>query len=234
MLPIVLGTICLKHPAAAPSRRAVLAAAALQPLAIFPAVSGEPDGVSFETLARVKVNAFPGIEYMEPMIEFQQAMDALVDGSQDPTQYPFIKRRLDRFFSGGPGGIFSDRFFYAGVSAQYVFNIRYADSGPSVDADKLAWQDDIERTMEALQQLRTELKTVEPNAIVVVGCARRARDGVARWLARVPAADVERVSALLKSVRNADVNRDGQLSDVELATLNPVDQAAWRARLSLF
>ena len=109
-------------------------------------------------------------------------------------------------------------FLYAGVSAQYVFKIRYADSGPSVDADKLAWQDDIESTMEALQQLRTELKTVEPNAIVVVGCARRARDGVARWLARVPAADVERVSALLKSVRNADVNRDGQLSDAELAT----------------
>ena len=102
------------------------------------------------------------------MIEFQQAMDALVDGSQDPTQYPFIKRRLDRFFWWAWRNL-SDRF-YAGVSAQYVFKIRYADSGPSVDADKLAWQDDIESTMEALQQLRTELKTVEPNAIVVVGC----------------------------------------------------------------
>ena len=172
----------------------------------------------------------------EPMIEFKQSMDALVDGAKEPAEWPFIRKRLDRFFSGGPGGIFSDRFFYLGVSAQYVFKIKYDDTAKSalVDADKLARQKPIEETMEALQQLRTELKTPEPNAVVVLGCATRARDGVGKWLSQVPAADVERVFGLLKTVRAADINRDGSLSEQELSTLDPADAEAWRARLALF
>ena len=123
----------------------------------------------------------------------------------------YIRRRLDRFFSGGPGGIFSDRYFYTGVSAQYIFKIKYEGSGNLVDADKLNRQETIAGTMEALQQMRMELKTPEPNAIVVLGCARRARDGVDSWLARVPSGDIERVGVLLKSVRAADANRDGRI-----------------------
>ena len=151
------------------------------------------------------------------MIEFKQSMDALVDGAKEPAEWPFIRKRLGRFFSGGPGGIFSDRFFYLGVSAQYVFKIKYDDTAKSalVDADKLARQKPIEETMEALQQLRTELKTPEPNAIVVLGCATRARDGVGKWLSQLPAADVERVFGLLKTVLAADINRDGSLSEQE-------------------
>ena len=51
------------------------------------------------------------VEISEPMVELKQSMDALLDGAKEPAQWPFIRRRLDRFFSGGPGGIFSDRFF---------------------------------------------------------------------------------------------------------------------------
>ena len=120
--------------------------------------------------------------------------------------------------------------------AQYIFKIRYADGAGQalVDADKLARQSAIEDMMEALQQLRTELKTPEPNAIVVLGCATRARDGVGKWLSQVPSADVERVLGLLRNVRAADVNRDGSLSEQEFLALDPADAAAWKARLALF
>jgi hypothetical protein len=45
---------------------------------------------------------------------------------------------------------------------------------------------------------------------------------------------VERVFGLLKTVRAADINRDGSLSEQELSTLDPADAEAWRARLALF
>ena len=115
-----------------------------------------------------------------------------------------------------------------------MFKIKYEDSGPRVDADKLARQDDIISTMEALQQLRTELKDALPAPAVVRGCALRAQEGMARWLAQVPATDVERVGTLIRAVRAADVDRNGELSPAELSTLPPADQLTWKARQDLF
>eukprot|EP00966_Prymnesium_polylepis_P023607 543287-Prymnesium_polylepis.1 len=88
--------------------------------------------------------------------------------------------------------------------------------------------------MDALQQLRTELKDALPAPAVVRGCAARAQDGVARWLALVPAADVERVGGLIRAVRAADVDRNGELSAAELATLTQGDQLTWKKRQDLF
>ena len=184
--------------------------------------------------AVVQVLEWPGIEYLEPVVELKQLLDGLVVGVQDQDQWPFIRRRLDKFFSGGPGGIFSDRFFYLGASAQYVFKIRYEGSGAAVDADKLARQEPMLSTMEALQQLQRELRDTLPAPAVVRGCATRAQDGVARWLAQVPDDDVERVGALIRAVRTADVDRNGELSPAELSTLVPADQKTWLARQALF
>ena len=171
---------------------------------------------------------------MEPVVEFKQLLDGLVEGVRDEANWPFIRKRLDRFFSGGPGGIFSDRFFYLGAAAQYVFKIEYDGPGQAVDADKLARQEPMLQTMEALQQLRAELKDTLPAPAVVRGCAARAQDGVARWLAQVPKADVEKVDALIRAVRAADTDRNGELSPSELDKLAPADQATWNARQALF
>ena len=46
--------------------------------------------------------------------------------------------------------------------------------------------------------------------------------------------DVERVDALIKAVRRADADRNGELSPAELSTLTPADQLTWKARQSLF
>ena len=217
---------------ASKGRREVLRSfAAVSAFQLLPATAAD---VTVVRVSDVRVSEWPPIEYMEPMVELKQLLDGLVDGVKDEANWPFIRRRLDKFFSGGPGGIFSDRYFYQGVSAQYVFKIKYESTGPSVDADKLARQNGIISTMEALQQLRTELKDPLPAPAVVRGCAARAQDGLAQWLAQVPAADVERVGALIRAVRAADMDRNGELSPAELGTLQPADQLTWKARQDLF
>ena len=215
-----------------PSRRDILTS--------FTAASAAP--VLAPTAARAaalsmqgaQVSEWPPVEYLEPIVEFKQLLDALVDAVTIESNWPGIRGRLDKFFSGGPGGIFSDRFFYIGASAQYVFKIKYLGSGESVDKDKLARQEPMVRTMEALQQLRTELKDPLPAPAVVRGCAKRAQENAAIWLGQVPAADVERVDALIRAVRAADKDRNGVLSPGELEALSPADQQTWKARQELF
>ena len=250
------------------SRRTLLqTSSAAVSAAHLPAVAAAAD-VTVSVNDAVWVNSWPSIEYMEPIVELKQLMDGLVDGVADDKNWPFIRRRLDKFFSGGPGGIFSDRYFYIGVSAQvytsrnsdlfsvsvcvphppslltsppcepsrgqYVFQIKYEGSGRAVDADKLAKQEPITQAMEELQKLRTELKDPLLAPAIVRGCAARARDGVDRWLGQVPAADVERTYALIRAVRAADVDRNGELSPAELTTLPATDQQVWKARQNLF
>jgi len=216
------------------SRRTLLqTSSAAVSAAHLPAVAAAAD-VTVSVNDAVWVNSWPSIEYMEPIVELKQLMDGLVDGVADDKNWPFIRRRLDKFFSGGPGGIFSDRYFYIGVSAQHVFQIKYEGSGRAVDADKLAKQEPITQAMEELQKLRTELKDPLPAPAIVRGCAARARDGVDRWLGQVPAADVERTYALIRAVRAADVDRNGELSPAELTTLPATDQQVWKARQNLF
>ena len=122
------------------------------------------------------VSEWPAVEYLEPVVELKQLLDGLVVGVQDESNWPFIRRKLDSFFSGGPGGIFSDRFFYQGVAIQYAFQIKYAPlqaTSGAIDSDKLARQDAILGTMDALQQMRTELKDALPAPAVVRGCGLR-------------------------------------------------------------
>ena len=215
-----------------PTRRSVLQFAATS--ALLPATAQAADGVTIVRTSNVRVRAWPAVEYMEPVVELKQLLDGLVEGVKDEANWPFIRKRLDKFFSGGPGGIFSDRFFYIGASAQYVLKIEYEDSGPTVEADKAARQEPVLSTMEALQELRAELKSTLPVAAVVRGCAARAQDGVFRWLAQVPATDVQHVDALIRAVRAADLDRNGELSPAELSTLPPDQQTTWKARQSLF
>ena len=49
-----------------------------------------------------------------------------------------------------------------------------------------------------------------------------------RFLAFVPVPDVQAVETLLQSVRVADTNRDGKISDAELATMPPAQREQWR------
>lgn len=84
-----------------------------------------------------------------------------------------------------------------------------------------------------MQALLSRLEAPPADAAGLAADARRAQNGIARWLLAVPAADVAAVDSLYKAVRMADSDRNGQLSEAELATL-PAEQASvWRAKVAL-
>ena len=59
-----------------------------------------------------RVQSYPGIENLEPMYEFKLSVDALQSGVQDPQKWPFVLKRLEKFFKGA---ILSEKNFYFGV-----------------------------------------------------------------------------------------------------------------------
>ena len=65
-----------------------------------------------------KVSTWPGIEGLEPMYELKLSVDAMASSVlNDGTSWPFVQKRLDRFFKGF---LLSEKNFYFGVGLQYI------------------------------------------------------------------------------------------------------------------
>lgn len=81
--------------------------------------------VIFVLTPAARITSYPPLEYLEPIYELKLSLDALASVSRDPQRWPALRKRLDRFFSGGP---VSEKFYYAGLSIQYADNIAYVRS----------------------------------------------------------------------------------------------------------
>ena len=55
----------------------------------------------------VRVKAYPALEYLEPIYELKLSLDALGPVAGDEARWPALRKRLDKFFGGGP---LSERF----------------------------------------------------------------------------------------------------------------------------
>ena len=93
MLPTLLvGTLCLRpqshHGSRSASLPVTLSRRAM--LGVGAAALGTPKRAVADAtfIAGARVAEYPSIEYMEPIIEFKQLMDALVDGANEPSQWP--------------------------------------------------------------------------------------------------------------------------------------------------
>ena len=150
--------------------------------------------------------------------------------AKDPSRYPALKERLDAFFSGGP---LSEKFYYAGLSIQYIDKITYDDLDDFVRTDKQQRAQAMEDTLQSLEACKNALGAKEPDAGMIANTALAARDGIARWLLLVPSEDLARVEQLFLAVRKADTNRNGRLESDELAALAPADRTTWEARVAL-
>jgi hypothetical protein len=178
-----------------------------------------------------KVAHWPGIEGLEPMYELKLSLDAMNSAVSDPKNWPSLQKRLDRFFKGA---IFSEKNFYFGVGLQYMNDIQYTPGElPNyIIMDKEARYDALDRTMKSLENLKNVLS--QGDASVIEGYAQDARAALGSWLALVPETGVKAVENLFVNVKKADINRDGQLSDDELAFLSPRDQEIWKKRVDKF
>lgn len=218
------------------SRRAVfsnighasVAALPLLTTAAFPL----PSSATISSSARIE--SYPGIESLEPLYEFKLSIDAIVTGVQDPKNWPFIQKRLEKFFAGF---IVNEKNFYMGVGLEYMNEITYdANELPNyVVLDKEARFGALVNTMENLTNLKNTLADKGGvDAIAVQDLAKASQSSLQSYFAMIPEEDVKAMETLFESVRKADTNRDGILTSDEIIYLSPVEQQVWKRRMDKF
>lgn len=214
------------------TRRMVLFNAAA--LLVAPAVTNAVETVvpvSKIVSTTARVQSYPCIEYLEPMYEFKLSVDALQSGVQDPQKWPFVLKRLEKFFKGT---ILSEKNFYFGVGLQYMNDIKYdaAELPNYVLMDKESRYNALDNTMKNLEGLKGAL--AKQDAQLVNDYAKDAQVALASWFAMVPENDYKAVQNLFVDVKKADLNRDGRLSDEELELLSPEERTIWKKRVEKF
>lgn len=179
----------------------------------------------------VRVRSYPGTEYLEPLYELSLSLNALSTVAADENKWPSLKKRLAQFFSGGP---LSEKFYYIGLSNEYVSKIEYDDISEFVQGDKASHTECITSVTDHMEALKKELDGTVPNADTVLAEAKAASASMQAWLSLAPQADVEKAAALFLATRKADADRNGKLDTAELATLSDVDRAIWKKRVDLY
>ena len=194
---------------------------------------GGAGGIIGGATQSARVAVWPGIEGLEPMYELKLSIDAVATGIQDVTSWPYIQRRLDKFFSGF---IVNEKNFYFGVGLQYMNEIQYDKNElPNyVLLDKQTRYDALDSTMKYLENLKNTLAIAGSDPMVVENLAKSAQYSLASWFALVPQEDVKAVEELFQNVKKADINRDGRLSNEEIVFLSPQQQEIWKRRVDKF
>lgn len=102
------------------TRRSVLSVAAAATLPLF--ANGYAAAATTSSVAPIggatqsaRVESWPGIESMEPLYELKLSLDAIVDGVKDPKNWPYIQKRLEKFFGGF---VINEKNYYMGVGVR--------------------------------------------------------------------------------------------------------------------
>lgn len=179
--------------------------------------------------SRARVKTWPSLEYLEPIYELKLSVDALQEAITDPSNNEFVKKRLEKFFSGG---LFSEKNFYAGLGVQYSLKMEYADSelDEYIRLDRDERFESMEQTLSNMNRLYKDLQANKDQKTLELD-ANTAKAALDRWFSLVPKQDVDRVAQLFVDARKADINRDGKLDDKELATLDETTRSIWKKRI---
>eukprot|EP00525_Craspedostauros_australis_P003633 CAMPEP_0198114264 /NCGR_PEP_ID=MMETSP1442-20131203/5694_1 /TAXON_ID= /ORGANISM="Craspedostauros australis, Strain CCMP3328" /LENGTH=307 /DNA_ID=CAMNT_0043771537 /DNA_START=48 /DNA_END=971 /DNA_ORIENTATION=- len=221
----------------------VATVAAMTAIALNPksALAAEASGSAPATLpfqSSAKISAWPGIEYLEPLVELKLSVQALSQASADTSKYPLLQKRMEKFFRGG---LISEKNYYVGLSFQYMKQIQYDKNelGEYAKLDQTERINSMEDTMKSLQALLTTLQessktsTEQQQQPYVQAYALQAKQNLDRWFALVPSADVEKAERLFVATRQADANRNGKLEESELATMDEESREVWKKRVAL-
>ena len=206
---------------------------AAETMTMTPATTTVAGGVLGGATQSARVEEWPGIDALEPMYEFKLSVDAIVIGLQDTKNWPYIQKRLEKFFGGF---IVNEKNFYFGVGLQYMNDVKY-DKGelPNyVLLDKQARYNALEVTMNTLETLKNNLNVPGIDPTTINDYATTCQSSLASWFDLIPDGDMKAVLELFTNVQKADINRDGRLSDNELVCLSPVEQEIWKKRVSKF
>jgi len=191
------------------------------------------NAVAASTQSTVRIDQYPSLEYLEPIYELKLSVDALKIGAADPSKWKFIKKRLDKLFSGG---IFSEKNYLLGLSIMYANQIKYSESElpEYIKLDKEQRLRFMEETLQNLESLTKVLGSTDINADAVQRDVDSAQTSILAWFSMVPTEDISNVDKFFKVTRIADNNRDGKLDTAELSTLSESDREMWLRRVTLF
>uniref|UniRef100_A0A6U3NLH8 Calmodulin n=1 Tax=Ditylum brightwellii TaxID=49249 RepID=A0A6U3NLH8_9STRA len=190
-----------------------------------------PAPASTSSASVVSVQEWPSLEYLEPIYEFKLAVDSFQAAAKDNAKWPYLKILLDKFFSGG---LYSEKNYYSGLSFKYMQLIRYSETELKefIKLDQNERYEAMEATMKHLNDLKDSLG--KGNADKINADAEAARKSLSDWFALIPSSDVKAVEKLFRAVRLADKDRNGRLSEGELAALSDTDRNIWKKRVNNF
>lgn len=180
-----------------------------------------------------RVQKWPGLEYLEPVYEFQLSVEALASAAEDESKFPGLKIRLEQFFKGA---ILSERNLYAGMALTYTNQIKY-DPQELPNYIKLDQQERfnlIEDTMINLKNLLVSLPTSPAatyNKDDVLDYANLATVSLKRWFALIRNEEVARAKELFEASRSADANKDGRIDWEEAQVMSEENRELWKKRI---
>ena len=181
----------------------------------------------------IRITNYPPLEYLEPLYELKLSIDALREGITDIQKRPSILRRLEKMFSGG---LFSEKNYLLGLAVMYNNQIVYDPNELSmyINLDKEERFNYIGSTLASLESIKNNLKgknNVDETLLLQdMDSAQRSMND---WFRIVPYQNIEAVAQLYVATRMADVNRDGKLDALELATLLDQEREIWLKRVAL-
>lgn len=180
----------------------------------------------------VRVAEWPNLAYLEPIYELNLSINALAKTVGDMSKWPLVQKRLEKFFKGA---LLSEKNYYTGVAVTYMNEIKYDPSETSeyIKIDKSKRYNAFEACMKNLELLKNDIAANE-SADNVKADAEAAQRALIEWFSYVPSEDVQAISKLFISVKNADADRNGRLDDTELQSLSEIDRNIWKKRVDLF
>lgn len=194
-------------------------------------ISNPSSSLAFSSTARVQ--KWPGVEFLEPVYEFQLSLEALVQAAGDESKYPGLKKRLEQFFKGT---ILSERNLYAGMALTYTNQIKYdpQELPNYVKMDQEERFNLIEDVMRNLKNLMISLPatpTATANKQDILDFADGAIVSFRRWFALIPSEEVAKAKDLFEVSRSADANKDGKVDLEESEALPDEYRDLWKKRI---
>lgn len=173
----------------------------------------------------VMVKSWPGIEYLEPMMDLVSLVETVdkISSSKKDALIPYANKRLNDLFDGGYFS--SGRSFYAGFSLQYQSKISYdlAESQDKISIDKRDRFIAMENTLNSLENVLAEFKKVNVDMDLAQIHSASATNSINAWMANIPSKQLDKAKTLYAHSLEADLNKDGHLNEREIKML-PEDE----------
>jgi len=179
--------------------------------------------------APVKIAAWPGVEYLEIMMELAVVVQLVETAAKKEALLPYVKLRLDDFFKGT---FMNQRTFFETFSSAYNNQIRYDpdETQDNVIQDRIYRYKAMKDTLNSLEKVYKQYTARDFNMDIFKIHSMSAANSMKGWMANIPVEQVEKAKQLMEHSMALDHNNDGTLNESEILRLPKDEQLLWRKR----